>query len=132
MRRSWIPPVAVPLGVAAGFAGARLVLVGSGLILIPWGLLAAALGLAARGRRSAAVTGGLFGFALAVTFMIAGYDGHASLASRLVPFALLGLVGAVGAAVPSVGARLLAGRLARRPAPPSSLVERAARTAPPG
>ncbi|MBL7493804.1 hypothetical protein I6A60_35180 [Frankia sp. AgB1.9] len=113
MRRSWIPPVAVPLGVAAGFVGAHLVLVGSGLILIPWGLLAAVLGLGARGRRSAAATGGLFGFALAVTFMIAGYDGAAPLTSRLAPFALLGLVGAAGAVIPSLGARLLAGRLAR-------------------
>ncbi|WP_131745009.1 hypothetical protein [Frankia sp. Cppng1_Ct_nod] len=121
MSRSWVVPTAVPLGVAAGFLGARVLLVGSGVILIPWGLLAVLLGIAARRRSSAAAAGGLFGFALALTFMIAGYDGTASLASTLGPFVLLGLVGAVAGAVPSAVARLAVTRLARRRAHASTV-----------
>jgi hypothetical protein len=104
----WRPTVLALVGAALGVIGARYVLVGSGWSLLPWGLAALLVGVLAGSRRLAALDGAVFGFALAFVFMAAGYDGAASLASRLPFFALLGLVGAGCAALLAVVGRLLA------------------------
>jgi hypothetical protein len=87
--------VAAVVGAVLGYLGARVVLVGSGLSLIPWALAGLALGGCCASRRLAAAAGAVYGFALAFTFMTTGYDGTAPLHTRLLPFALLGVVGAI-------------------------------------
>jgi hypothetical protein len=97
-------PVAVATGVLLGFLGARVVLVGSGLSLVVWAVAGLALGLRFGPGPVAAAVGAVFGFALAFTFMVAGYDGADPLVTRLLPFAVLGAVGAVcGAAAAWAG-----------------------------
>ena len=104
----WRPTVLALVGAALGVIGARYVLVGSGWSLLPWGLAALLVGVLAGSRRVAALDGAVFGFALAFVFMVAGYDGTASLASRLPFFAVRGLVGAGCAAALAVVGRLFA------------------------
>jgi hypothetical protein len=89
----------VALGAALGLLGARYVFVGSGVSLVPWGLVALLVGAFAPSRRAALAGASAFGFALAFTFMVTGYDGTASVLSTLPFFALLGTVGAACAAL---------------------------------
>ena len=105
---------AVVLGAVLGALCARVVLVGSGLSLVPWAVAGLALGACCRARRVAAAVGALFGFALAFTFMTAGYDGAAPLHTRLLPFALFGLVGAGCGSLLALAGRQVAASLARR------------------
>ena len=62
--------------------------------LVPWGLVVLAIGFSCSKPQSL-YAGALYGFSLCFSFMIAGYNGTASLASRLPFFALIGLFGAV-------------------------------------
>lgn len=92
------------LGIALGIIASRYLLVGSALSLIPWGVAGLLLGLWCPTYRTAASTGALYGFLLAFTFMLAGYQGSAPILSRLPFFAILGIVGAIcGAALGLVG-----------------------------
>jgi hypothetical protein len=93
------------LGAVLGLLGAKYVLVGSGWSLLPWGLVALLVGFTAGSRRRAVVDAGIYGFALSFVFMIAGYSATAPLASRLWFFLLLGLFGAVCAALIAVVGR---------------------------
>lgn len=105
---------ALVVGAALGIACARFIFVGSALSLIPWAAAGIALGWWC-GRRKWARTGAVYGFALSFTFMIAGYSGRASLASKLPAFALLGAFGALcGIGLSYVGSRFWL-RGARRP-----------------
>ncbi len=99
--------LAAAVGAALGYLGARILLVGSGLSLVPWALVGLGLGAASHSRRQAALLGGVYGFSLAYAFMVSGYDGSASLRSRLLPFLVLGALGALcGLASSMVGRRL--------------------------
>ena len=89
----------VALGATLGLLGARYVFVGSGVSLLPWGLVALLVGAFAPSRRAALAGGSAYGFALAFTFMVTGYDGTATLMSRLPFFAILGILGAACAAL---------------------------------
>jgi hypothetical protein len=82
------------LGVLLGLIGARYVFVNSGLSLVPWGLVSLGIGARAPSRSAAVGAAGLFGFALAVSFMAFSYDGNDGVGSVIIPFCLLGLVGA--------------------------------------
>ncbi len=82
------------LGVVLGVTGAKYLLVGSALSLIPWGLVAALIGYTSPSRARTTTAGASYGFALAFTFMVAGYQGQPPVTHRLLPFALLGLLGA--------------------------------------
>ncbi len=113
-RTTYFLTLALAAGALLGFLGARVVLVGSGLSLIPWGLVGLAFGAYCRSGREALGAGAVFGFALAFTFMTTGYDGSAALHTRLLPFAVLGAVGAIcGAALAAVGQRLALSRAGR-------------------
>ena len=90
--------VAVLVGVLLGVVGARYLFVGSALSLVPWAVAALALGTWCTPRQALGV-GALYGFALAFSFMVAGYTGSSSIIGRLPAFALLGLVGAVSGLV---------------------------------
>jgi hypothetical protein len=98
---------AAALGAALGAIGARSLLVGSGLSLIPWAAAGLVLGWLSPDPRRARANGAVFGFALAFTFMAAGYDGAPALVIRVPFFAALGLVGAAcGVALTSLGPRV--------------------------
>ena len=83
------------LGAILGLIGARYIFVGSPLSLIPWGLAALLIGYFSTTWKGALGSGALFGFCLAGTFMVAGYQGTASVTTYLIPFAIIGLVGAL-------------------------------------
>ena len=96
---------AIIAGVAFGIVGARASFLGW-WTLVPWGAVGIVLGYRAGAVRTG-VVGALYGFALCLSFMIAGYTGMASLMSRLPFFALIGIVGAIcGVPLALVGARL--------------------------
>jgi hypothetical protein len=83
------------VGIAFGIIGSRYLLVGSFLSLIPWGIAGLIFGFWCRSYREAFTVGGVYGFLLAFTFMLAGYQGSAPVLTRLPFFALLGIVGAI-------------------------------------
>lgn len=89
------PFVAALVGSALGLIGSRYLFVNSWLSLIPWTIAGLILGWWALNRRAAAVNGAIYGFFLIYVFMFGGYQGSESLASRILPFAAIGLVGAV-------------------------------------
>jgi hypothetical protein len=99
--------IAVGLGALLGWLGSLVLALGS-WTLIPWAVGALVIGFGIRVGR-ATLVGGCYGFTLAFVFMVAGYSGAAPLASRLMGFALLGVVGAAcGAVVASVAAFIAA------------------------
>lgn len=92
---SWLRATLLTLlGVALGVIGSRYLLVGSALSLLPRGIVAGLIGYTSRSRHSTISAAASYGFALAVSFMIAGYQGHAPVTAHVLPFALLGLLGA--------------------------------------
>jgi hypothetical protein len=108
--------LAIAIGFALGVVGARVALVGSWLNLIPWGVAGLLLGAWSRPWWSATLVGAVYGFALAFSFMVAGYRGSLPLATRLAPFAVLGFVGAVAglmAAITGAAAFAIIARLRR-------------------
>jgi hypothetical protein len=112
-RTAYLLVAALAAGALLGFLGARVVLVGSGLSLIPWAIAGLVVGACCRSGREALAAGAVFGFGLAFTFMTTGYDGSAALHTRLLPFAVLGVVGAIcGTALAAVGRRIAVRRRA--------------------
>ena len=83
------------VGIALGIIASRYLLVGSFLSLIPWGIAGLLIGLWCSSYREAILIGACYGFLLAFTFMLAGYQGSAPTLTRLPFFAALGLVGAL-------------------------------------
>lgn len=81
--------VSLLVGAGIGYFG------GPVYILIVWGAVGLIIGALSTTRRSALINGSLFGFAVSYSFMISGYQGTASLSSRLLPFVLFGIFGAV-------------------------------------
>ena len=84
---------AIIVGTVIGMAGPQYASLGP-YSLIPWGLVAIALGLWCNKRQSP-VAGALYGFALSLSFLIAGYTGTARLVSRLPFFILIAAFGAI-------------------------------------
>jgi hypothetical protein len=83
------------VGIALGIIASRFLLVGSFLSLIPWGIAGLLIGLWCSSYREAILIGACYGFLLAFSFMLAGYQGSAPTLTRLPFFAALGLVGAL-------------------------------------
>jgi hypothetical protein len=91
------------LGLVFGFAGAQLLHL-QWATLIPWGLGALGVGAVCRDRNEALVAGAVYGFALGLTFMTAGYNGTDPVAGKLPFFVLIGVVcAAFGAVAAFVG-----------------------------
>ncbi|MDX6278138.1 MAG: hypothetical protein QOJ72_2266 [Nocardioidaceae bacterium] len=112
-RRTVISTVMIAAGVVLGLVGARYVFVNSGLSLIPWGVASVLIGVVSTSRKHAIIDAGVFGFALAVSFMAFSYDGSNGVASVIVPFSLLGLVGAACAIVLALLGRVVRARASR-------------------
>jgi len=82
-------------GVALGWAGARpLAGLAVGNVLI-WAVATVALGMIDGSASAKVVRLGTYGFSLGFAFMCFGYTDEAALATRLVPFVLIGLFCAV-------------------------------------
>jgi hypothetical protein len=81
--------IAALVGVVAGYIG------GPVYILIPWAIIGLVIGALCGARGAALLNGGVFGFAAAYMFMIHGYAGKQPLLTRLAPFVIFGLIGAV-------------------------------------
>ncbi len=81
--------VSIAAGLVLGIIG------GPAIILLPWALVSLVIGVFSVGNKSAIINGSVFGFAAAFMFMISGYAGQAAIVTRLLPFAILGLVGAI-------------------------------------
>lgn len=86
---------AVVGGLLSGFLGIHGLRFLGWAIMILWLAATAGLGLAPGTRNSKAVRLGTYGFVTGFSFMCFGYEGAASLASRLAPFAVIGLFCAV-------------------------------------
>jgi hypothetical protein len=94
--------VAGVLGVILGTTGPYYASLGW-YSLLPWGVVALAIGFWSTKRQSL-YAGALYGFCLCFSFIIGGYNGSASLVSRLPFFIVIGLFGAVcGIAVSVTG-----------------------------
>ena len=94
--------IAAILGAILGATGSNYIFLGW-YSVVPWGLVALAIGFWCSKRQSL-YAGAVYGFCLCFAFMIAGYNGAASLLSRLPFFVLIGLFGAVcGIAVSVTG-----------------------------
>ena len=87
--------VAALIGIVLGIIGSRYLFVGSALSLIPWGIAGLLFGLWCPTYRETIAIGALYGFLLAFSFMMSGYQGSVPVLTRLPFFAILGLVGAV-------------------------------------
>jgi hypothetical protein len=81
-------------GSLLGLIGSRYLFVGSWLSLIPWAIAGLLIGYWCQ-KREWLINGSCYGFALSFVFMIAGYNGSASLISRLPFFAILGVFGGI-------------------------------------
>ena len=89
------PMTSVVVGTLLGLVGAKYLFVGSALSLIVWGIAGLALGVWSETNKESIKNGAIYGFFLAFMFMVFGYGGVAPLVTRVLPFAILGLVGAV-------------------------------------
>ncbi len=80
---------AVIVGIILGFIG------GPAIILLPWGIVSFIIGTVSTNKKWATANGAVFGFVASFVFMLSGYDGHTALFTRFVPFAIIGLFGAI-------------------------------------
>ena len=93
--------IAFLVGGVIGYLG------GSAKVLIVWSVVGLALGWLSASYKAAAACGAIYGFALSYVFMLAGYDGTAPISTKLLPFVLFGLIGAVCGAVLATAGRAL-------------------------
>ncbi len=86
--------ISAVIGLVLGIACARYVFVGSWLALVPWTLAGLAIGF--WGTKNESIFNGMsYGSVLSFVFMLAGYNGKASLISRVPFFTVLGVFGGV-------------------------------------
>ena len=88
-------PVAALVGIVLGIVASRFLCVGSALSLIPWAIAGLLIGLWCLTYKQAVAAGALYGFLLAFSFMLAGYQGIDPVMSKLGFFAIFGVIGAV-------------------------------------
>lgn len=77
------------IGAVIGYIG------GPALALILWAIVGLTLGAFCSSNKVALVIGAVYGFSLSYVFMLAGYDGQASVTTKLLPFILFGVFGAL-------------------------------------
>ena len=86
--------VAGVVGIVFGIISSHYLFVGSALSLIPWGIAGLLLGAWCPIYKNAIITGAVYGFVVAFTFMVAGYGGSDPVLSKSPFFIILGIVGA--------------------------------------
>ena len=83
------------VGVLLGSFISKYLFVGSWLNLVLWGTVGVSIGWFAQSKKESLADGALFGFVLSFSFMMAGYGGSMSRISRVLPFSVLGVFGAI-------------------------------------
>lgn len=68
---------------------------GPALMLILWAIVGLIIGAFCVSRKAATLNGAVYGFVLAYTFMVSAYNGTAPVSTKLLPFVIFGIVGAV-------------------------------------
>lgn len=81
--------ISLLIGSSVGYFG------GSVFVLVIWAAIGLAIGVYSVNRRASILNGALFGFAVSYSFMISGYVGNDTLTSRLIPFMVFGIFGAL-------------------------------------
>jgi hypothetical protein len=81
--------VSAIIGYILGYIG------GPAFILIIWGVVGLVIGAYCVTRKAALINGAIYGFFVSYIFMLYGYSGSQPLSTRLLPFMVLGLFGAV-------------------------------------
>jgi hypothetical protein len=89
----------VLVGVMLGLLAARFLFVGSSLSLLVWAAVAVGVGVVAPSIRVALGGGAILGFTTVWSFIGFGYHGARPIAEEAVPFTLIAVLGAIGAAV---------------------------------
>ena len=110
--------IAVIVGLLLGAVVSKYLFVGSWLNLVLWGAAGVIIGWFTRSFRESLASGAVFGFVLAFSFMMAGYSGTMPVASRILPFSILGVVGAVCGIVLTIFGYWLSRRMRPREASP--------------
>ncbi len=85
----------IAAGIVLGYLGARHLFVGSWLIVVPWSVAGLIVGWWGT-RNESIVNGVVYGFVVSFTFLVAGYSGPFSLASRIPFFVVLSVFGGMG------------------------------------
>jgi len=86
------------VGIAVGIWG------GPVIVLIPWAAIGLAIGWLCVNNKAALINGAVYGFALAYTFMVVGYNGTDPLSHKLLPFVIFGVIGSIaGLVLTSIG-----------------------------
>lgn len=78
--------------VAGGVVG---YLGGPVFVLLPWAVIGLVIGKFNETKKSAFINGAAYGFTIAYVFMLSGYKGSASITTVLLPFIVLGFIGAI-------------------------------------
>lgn len=80
-------------GGVIGFFG------GPVFVLIPWAFFGLCIGVISSSRPVAVLCGAIYGFFASYSFLISGYDGASSVFTKLIPFAIMAVFGAICASV---------------------------------
>ena len=86
------------VGVLLGLLAARFLFVGSSLSLLVWAAVAVGVGGAAPSLRAAIGSGAILGFTTVWSFIGFGYQGARPIVEEAIPFTLIAVLGAIGAA----------------------------------
>lgn len=87
--------VAAIVGIILAYLATHVLFVNSALSLIPWTIAGLIIGWWTENGKQSLINGAIYGFFLSFFFMVFGYQGTQSLLTRVLPFAVLGLFGAV-------------------------------------
>ena len=87
------------VGVMLGLLAARFLFVGSSLSLLVWAAVVVGVGVAAPSIRAALGGGAILGFTTVWSFIGFGYQGARPIVEEAIPFTLIAVLGAIGAAV---------------------------------
>jgi hypothetical protein len=93
------------IGGVIGYIG------GPTTVLIIWVIAGLAVGYFCNSRKSVLLNGAVYGFTLAYIFMVSGYNGSASVSTKLLPFLVFGVVGAICGTALALSGRYLAKHL---------------------
>jgi uncharacterized membrane protein (UPF0136 family) len=97
------------IGGLIGFLG------GSAIVLIPWALVNLVIGAFSKTKKVAIMNGAVYGFALAYVFMLAGYNGEAPVSTKILPFIIFGVIGAMCGAALALVSFVIRNNFNRRP-----------------
>ena len=99
--------ISIIVGLILAFIASHVLFVGSARTLIPWGIAGLILGWWGKNKKHSLLIGAIYGFVLSFSFMSFGYTGKVPYITRIPPFIILGLFGAVCGLILGIGGQLL-------------------------